>query len=128
MRLIDQSDLYYFIRYTITLDSIPYLVRDTIWLLETFKNAKRIVFSVDYKEFSEQGHSLEEVKEYLKVYFHAIYERYQVPLCEFVCDVCQKCQKDLYLKHYYLAPEGKTYDVEAGKAPEFYHFTGGKSE
>ncbi len=66
------------------------------------------------------------VKEFYKNDLLEILNKYNVPVCDLICDVCQKCNKQMYSNWFYYNKENLDTYLEAGTSTQnnkmFYEF------
>lgn len=111
------------IRYTIhKLNEEPMTVlHDWVSILETYQ-PNRIITAVFEEETSKENYKLYEA------IARSLYERYKVPICNHVCDLCKSCNKELFQdeetlepRRNYLTPTGKKFLINK-TADRFNHF------
>jgi len=87
------------ISYTLNKDNYNYCIEDMITLFETYDHLEKIILSIASQDLDVVDNDYQKSVLRLKPYLNEIYRRYRKPICEEVCDVCQKCvfnNKNLY--------------------------------
>jgi len=115
------------ISYTVHSGNYDKVIDDTIYILEKFNSdyLSRITIGYAYQELDDtlkQSHVGKTIKEKNLPYLKSIFERYKIPICGHVCDICRICEKDNFIGNSYLSPTtGITYDEKETKH-EFRQF------
>lgn len=80
------------IRYTVHKGNYDSVVYDMIYCLERWKNIKKIQTSYAYTDL-DSTKKPKEIGMENRDFYVGIFEKYDVPVCQEVCDVCQRCVK-----------------------------------
>lgn len=107
-----KNEIYPKISYTVNISNYDKAIKDTIYIIEKFNNKiDGISYSIAYMDLEniENRYGFKWKNEY-KSYFKYIYNKYNIPLCDMVCDLCKKCDKLDFEGNSYLSPiTGITY-------------------
>jgi len=114
---IDQSldnlakyDIPVTLRYTIHAGNYDKVIHDYIYGMEKWSNVKKIQNSYDYTGLDQVEPDLNwEQLIYGKLkyreLFRALWNKYEKPLCQEVCDLCDYCDKTLTAVNYFVPEE-----------------------
>jgi len=115
------------ISYTVHNGNWNNIIEDCIYIFEKWKSEylRRITIGYAHQilddHLSSDGWGYE-TKEYLRPYFKSLFKKYKIPICDVVCDICQKCHKENFIGNSYMSPTtGMTYD-EKKTEHEFKQF------
>lgn len=93
LKKLKEEGIRYRIRYTIHKGNIDYVQEDIPKIIEVFR-PDRVITSTNYKELKDSS-----VLD--KLNFDDVFRETKIPICDFTCDVCQKCthrEKYIYLQ------------------------------
>jgi len=124
------------ISYTLTKDNKDYWVKDIIYLCEKFGHSMRqsnstIRMNFAFTELGIDPFSNQFQKENIEPYAQYIYQKYSIPICSLVCQMCGKCEKSSFNGRSYMIPQRGSIKVEPMSTHEqFNHFneSGEKNE
>jgi sulfatase maturation enzyme AslB (radical SAM superfamily) len=116
MRYLCIAKIPFVLRYTVTKSNYLNLETDIESLVEQFDKIYKVQFSLCWSEF--------ESKEYITKYVNdaslRLYKKYNIPMCEQVCDLCKKCDRSSKYNFYYTV--NNKIQVEKTKQGGFNHF------
>jgi len=97
----EELNIPYRISYTLHKANLNSFINDFIQIRERFKNCQRIILRVNFKEVVSELHmkSLEEFKQYLKQVMSVVYIYLRIPICEWVCNLCDVNCKSTTVKY-----------------------------
>lgn len=95
------------LRYTIHSGNYDKVIQDYIYALERWSNVKKIQNSYDFTglDTAVPGMGWKELiygKLNYREYFRALWNRYEIPLCQEVCDLCDYCDRSLTAVNYFV--------------------------
>lgn len=103
LKKLENNNIKYNISYTWQKENDPFIIYDMIYICENFKPEK-IVISPDCTELDTVSDLY--YGNYIKTkipYFEAVFLEYKIPICEFTCRICRKCQFNT--KNVYYLPQ-----------------------
>jgi len=98
------------LRYTIHAGNYDKVIHDYVYGIERWANIKKIQNSYDFTGLDEVDPNLnwEELiygKLKYREYFRALWNKYEKPLCQEVCDLCDYCDLTLTAVNYFVPKE-----------------------
>jgi len=98
------------LRYTIHAGNYDKVIHDYIYGIERWSNVKKIQNSYDYTGLDEIDPDLNwEQLIYGKLkyreFYKALWNKYELPLCQEVCDLCDYCDRTLTAVNYFVPEE-----------------------
>jgi MoaA/NifB/PqqE/SkfB family radical SAM enzyme len=98
--------------YTVHIGNYENIVKDLVYLLETYPSVQRISLSWAQQELDDKlgvdGYS--NLKKKIRPYAKHLFERYNTPICDLACSICNLCDRSSSVGNAYLSPtEGIMY-------------------
>lgn len=98
------------LRYTIHAGNFDKVIHDYIYGLERWDNVKKIQNSYDYTglDLIDPNLNWEQLiygKLKYRELFRALWNKYEIPLCQEVCDLCDYCDRTLTAVNYFVPEE-----------------------
>jgi len=87
---LENKNIRYSISYTWQKENYKTIIYDLIDIIEKY-HPQKIEISVNCQEIGSISGDYEKEKELIVPHLIAIYKEYNIPLCEFVCNICKKC-------------------------------------
>ena len=134
LELLNKLNIPFGISYTITKNTMDIYLQDIIEILERFftsksnLNHKKIRINIDrsgieqelgYKEGNAKYEAI--CKDLLKSSLY-LYSLYEIPLCDFACASCMRCNKSLFDGRHYTIPQQKELFEPLYTKNKFNHF------
>ncbi len=114
MRYLSLAKIPFALRYTITKSNFNNFYNDLELMINKFKIISKVQTAIVFSEFDEN------ISQIFKNDAIKLFQRYNIPICDFVCEICKKCDKSNSNNYYYL--KNKKLVVEKDKQKEFDHF------
>lgn len=118
LKLLKENSVPFGVSYTITGNNCnkSVLLRDLVEILERYypnkdenlvsNDKKKIRLNLARKEIEESTNSIfneQAFKNSFKYEFEYLFDKYHIPMCDFICKVCKRCNKTLFNgKSYYM--------------------------
>lgn len=120
------------LRYTLHKDTIPTFKKDMLSLsafLAYHPENRLVVSTFDTEIEKEFGYTVAEFRKETSDFLNGIYSKYQIPICDFVCEACRKCVFKLDKTNNYMVPSNSGHaDIQIKEAGDFDHFTRSKGK
>lgn len=118
---IVSNDIPFRISYVVQDLNYNEVVKDVITILERWKGIRRIGIGYAYRLLDDalKGEKIaDSIRSNLTPYLIEIYKEYKVPICDHVCNFCNRCKKDNFVGNSYLSPTtGISYDEKSTEHP-----------
>lgn len=115
-----EHEVPYAISYTVTPSNYINILKDAVYSI-TYLKANKFIMRWALSILGEEKIDVDSIKNELSLKFAYLYTKYQVPICEEVCYLCNRCSKTKSGNNYYI-PERGSNKFPSWVEKEFNHF------
>ena len=111
------------ISYTLHTGNYDNFLKDVIYIMEKYgKHISELYIRVARQELEDRFGYGNDIMEKFQKYLDAIYKRYNIPICDWVCNDCKKCRMENFIGNTYMSPTKGILYTEKDTEEVFDHF------